>query len=160
MKTKNTFRHMSCFLFLLLVPVLHQAYAAYGDHDGPYGENDGIHATDSSIEAWAKGVQSYSRPEEVNFGEPENVLGQPGGTFDAFSLGDGGWIVVTFDQAIANGPGSDFAVWENGFVSVQGGDAGLLFAELMFVEVSSDAVNFARFPSVCLNGNSVGGYGC
>lgn len=56
------------------------------------------------------------------------------------SLGDGGYAIVTFDKPITNGPGFDFAVFENGL-----NDS---FLELAFVEVSSDGVNFFRFPSV------------
>lgn len=59
---------------------------------------------------------------------------------DAVSLGDGGSAVLTFSQPIANGPGYDFAVFENSLNDV--------FLELAFVEVSSDGVHFYRFPSV------------
>lgn len=55
------------------------------------------------------------------------------------SLGDGGSAVCTFNKRIINGQGYDFAVFENGFDDV--------FLELAFVEVSSDGVNFFRFPS-------------
>ena len=44
------------------------------------------------------------------------------------SLGDGGYAVVTFDKPITNGPGYDFAVFENGL-----NDS---FLELAFVVVS------------------------
>lgn len=54
------------------------------------------------------------------------------------SLGDGGIATLTFEGAIFNGSGADFAIFENGFDS---------FLELAFVEVSSDGVNFFRFPA-------------
>lgn len=69
-------------------------------------------------------------------GSPDNALGFPNG--DSVSLGDGGWAVLTFDQPITNGPGFDFAVFENGSVS---------YLELAFVEVSSDGTHFVRFPA-------------
>ncbi len=47
-----------------------------------------------------------------------------------------------------NGPGADFAVFENGFQFPSGNS---LFAELAYVEVSTDGVHFAEFPSVSLN---------
>ncbi|MBW2108571.1 MAG: hypothetical protein JRI36_07910 [Deltaproteobacteria bacterium] len=146
---KKTLRLLVGTIVLITVAMSSLALAGYGDHDGPYDE-PGIHATDPEIKGWATGVADSSRPDGVNFGAPGNVLGAPGGTFDTYSLGDGGHITVMFDPPIANGPGPDFAVWENGHVSIQPGTEGLLFAELMFVEVSSDGVHFIRFPSVNL----------
>lgn len=58
------------------------------------------------------------------------------------SLGDGGSATMTFVNAIANGPGFDFAIFENGFSNG--------FLELAFVEVSSDGQHFVRFPAVSL----------
>jgi hypothetical protein len=57
-----------------------------------------------------------------------------------------GHITVTFDEPIANGPGPDFAVFENSLANTAGG----VFAELAYVEVSSDGQTFARFPCVSL----------
>lgn len=132
------------------------AYGAYGDWDGPYSEDEWIHGgnqlspenyppMDHRIKGWATEVVDYWRPEGLTHGTPEIVLGQPGGTFHVFSLGDSGWITVGFDQVIRNGEGADFAVWENGFIEW---GTGLLWAELMFVEVSTAGNDFARFPSV------------
>ncbi|MBX2902980.1 MAG: T9SS type A sorting domain-containing protein [Chitinophagales bacterium] len=55
------------------------------------------------------------------------------------SLGDGGYAVCTFASPIKNDAGFDFAVFENSFDDS--------FLELAFVEVSSDGVNFFRFPA-------------
>lgn len=55
------------------------------------------------------------------------------------SLGDGGIAILTFAQPISNGTGYDFAVFENSFNDV--------FLELAFVEVSSDGINYFRFPA-------------
>jgi hypothetical protein len=55
------------------------------------------------------------------------------------SLGDGGIAILTFSNSIKNGPGNDFAIFENGFADN--------FLELAFVEVSSDGTNFVRFPA-------------
>jgi len=57
----------------------------------------------------------------------------------AVSLGDGGWAVLTFPVTIGNGPGFDFAVFENSLSNV--------FLELGFVEVSSDGQRYVRFPA-------------
>ncbi|HOZ88535.1 MAG TPA: T9SS type A sorting domain-containing protein, partial [Bacteroidia bacterium] len=59
------------------------------------------------------------------------------------SLGDGGSATCTFKNTIKNGPGFDFAVFENGFNDT--------FLELAFVEVSSDGINFTRFASHSLS---------
>ena len=69
------------------------------------------------------------------------------------SLGDGGHITLGFAQPITNGPGADFAVFENSFADT--------FLELAFVEVSSDGTNFFRFPSVSLTPTTtqVGSFG-
>lgn len=56
------------------------------------------------------------------------------------SLGDGGEALLTFENPIVNGPGYDFAVFENAFIAT--------FLELAFVEVSSNGVDFYRFPAV------------
>ncbi|MBR6843539.1 MAG: T9SS type A sorting domain-containing protein [Bacteroidales bacterium] len=58
------------------------------------------------------------------------------------SLGDGGSATLTFAQPIADGPGPDFAVFENSW--------GDYFLELAFVEVSSDGERFVRFPATSL----------
>ncbi len=55
------------------------------------------------------------------------------------SLGDGGYAILTFNNTIKNGPGYDFAVFENSFSDT--------FLELAFVEVSSDGINYFRFPA-------------
>ncbi len=56
------------------------------------------------------------------------------------SLGDGGTATLSFPYPIRNGNGADFAVFENAFSNT--------FLELAFVEVSSDGINFVRFPAV------------
>ncbi len=63
---------------------------------------------------------------------------------DILSLGDSGVATLMFRRPIINGPGPDFVVFENGF-----GTAGGDYLELAFVEVSSDGINFQRFPSYC-----------
>jgi hypothetical protein len=63
------------------------------------------------------------------------------------SLGDGGIAILTFDPPVANGPGFDFAVFENSYSNT--------FLELAFVEVSSDGVKYVRFPAVSLTRTDV-----
>ncbi|WP_437672757.1 hypothetical protein [Sorangium sp. So ce131] len=82
---------------------------------------------------------------------PDIVLGPPkgagccGGSLDVLSLGNGGSIVLAFEgNAIIDGPGADFLVFENAFT--RGGDAATVFAELATVEVSEDGAAWSAFP--------------
>jgi hypothetical protein len=98
---------------------------------------------------WANGFQNLIRgPLDIanpgagsaSFGNPNFALGPAdGNTSHVVSLGDGGQITMTFAHPITNGPGPDLAVFENGFSDN--------FLELAFVEVSSNGVDFVRFPS-------------
>jgi hypothetical protein len=81
---------------------------------------------------------SYLGDNRANYGSEGSALGKADNA--PVSLGDGGDAVVTFDRPVTNGPGYDFAVFENGLNDT--------FLELAFVEVSSDGINFFRFPSV------------
>lgn len=117
-------------------------------------DSHGISASDPSIVGWATGVSNLTRgPMNIanpglgfaSFGSASNALGAPDGSLGTISLGDGGSITLTFAQAITNGIGNDFAVFENGFVT-----GGGVFAELGFVEVSSNGTDFFRFASTSL----------
>jgi hypothetical protein len=65
---------------------------------------------------------------------------------EVISLGDGGIATMIFAQPITDGPGPDFAIFENSFEDY--------FLELAFVEVSSDGVHFVRFPSTSLTSSA------
>lgn len=131
--------------------------------DGPFPPPAGqpgstaINKDSLIFESWAsalaikRGYINLSNPgEEANgsnfatFGKRSNGLGAAtGNSNNVISLGDGGEVTLTFGQPIVNGPGADFAVFENGFLDT--------FLELAFVEVSSDGVNYFRFPAISLN---------
>ncbi|WP_309379923.1 hypothetical protein [Cerasicoccus frondis] len=73
-----------------------------------------------------------------------------------------GSLIVSFSEPIRDFTGADFAVFENGFISnynTGGTGIGGVWAELAYVEVSSNGVDFARFPSVSLTESAVGAYG-
>lgn len=126
---------------------------------------------------WATGVVSYSPAPGVDsqWSNASKALGAAtGSNTDIVSLGDldqeqidagepAGYIVLSFIETIRDRGGYDFAVFENGFISnynTSGGSvAGEMFAELGYVEVSSDGINFARFPAVSLTAGVVGAYG-
>jgi hypothetical protein len=81
------------------------------------------------------------------------------GDLDATQIAAGvspGYLTVTFPHGVRNGAGPDFAVFENGFTF---GSPNGLFAELAYVEVSTDGTNFARFPSISTNTVPVQGSG-
>ncbi|MDB5257196.1 MAG: hypothetical protein JWM14_1891 [Chitinophagaceae bacterium] len=109
-----------------------------------------ISKTDAAIVNWAQGCTVTRGPQDISTessplvtnGTEANATGPATGS-SLVSLGDGGSAVLTFEHPIADGTGADFAVFENGFTS-----GTKVFAELAFVEVSSDGENFFRFPAV------------
>ncbi len=103
---------------------------------------------DSSIfVAWATGVDvnrgylNIQTPADgyVSFGSDLDAIGVATGT-EVVSLGDGGSAIITFNRPIANGLGPDFAIFENGFLDN--------YIELAFVEVSSNGIDYVRFPAI------------
>jgi len=95
-----------------------------------------------------RGLQDVSTPTLgfANVGDSSMVIGQAL-TNGVVSLGDGGSAICTFQYPIKNGIGNDFAVFENSFDDT--------FLELAFVEVSSDGINFVRFPSHSLTDTTI-----
>ena len=115
-----------------------------------------MHADSSAFVAWAtgctveRGLMRINKPNlgYASFGEEALVVGEPGGTYDVVSLGDGGVATVTFASPIYNGEGPDFAIFENGLHPDTDSTMTMYFLEIAFVEVSSDGENFFRFPAV------------
>jgi len=119
-----------------------------------------IYKDSSIIISWAtdcKIVRGYQNIADqslglADYGDSSVVPGVADGV-NVVSLGDGGSAIVTFSGRIVNGPGPDFAIFENSFSET--------FLELAFVEVSSDGVNYFRFPAVSETQTNVqiGGFG-
>ncbi|MHC5184859.1 MAG: PEP-CTERM sorting domain-containing protein, partial [Planctomycetota bacterium] len=110
----------------------------------------------SVFPGWADGWTDYIIGTEVaaEWQTPEKALGIAKGTMadhDIVCLGRGGQITLTFSTPIANGPGWDFATFENGTNDT--------FLELGYVEVSSDGINFFRFNNDSQTINPVGAFG-
>ncbi len=147
--------------------------------DGIQGFIDG--AVNPVFQGWATGVVDYTPFDlaEIQnyvggaYADPTKALGAvTGSNVDIVSLGDmdateiaayqagtgagPGEITLSFDTGISNGAGFDFAVFENGFWDTS---AGTFFAELGYVEVSTNGTDFARFGSVSLTSGLVGAYG-
>jgi len=97
---------------------------------------------------FATHVVAYSPGTGGGIFDPNNALGGPqgagfqNGSLDVTTLGVGGSLTLGFDVTIADGPGVDFTVFENGFEF-----GGGVFAEVAWVEVSTDGVHFARVPN-------------
>jgi hypothetical protein len=125
---------------------------------------------------WAASVTIYSPAPGVSssWSNPQLALAPvTGNNFDIVSLGDlsssqisastlPGTLTLHFTHPIRNLDGADFVIFENSFISgsnTGGAGAGGVFADLAYVEVSGDGVNFVRFPSTSLTPSPVGAYG-
>lgn len=143
-------------LFLVLTSVsLLSAQGSFPPAAGQDGSS-AISKDSSIIISWATGISLVRGAVQINdpaitasgsnlasFGHASEALHAAEGSSAAVvSLGDGGMATLTFDRLIVDGPGPDFAVFENSFTDN--------FLELAFVEVSSDGVNFSRFPAVSM----------
>ena len=108
--------------------------------------SDAIYKDSSIFIGWASDISITRGP--MNILEPSLGLTNYGSAIDGsfiadnnvISLGDGGQAIATFAEAIVNGPGPDFAVFENGFANH--------YMEVAFVDVSSDGINYSRFESI------------
>ncbi len=121
-------------------------------------DSNGIPHDSPLIRNWIDAYTNFHRPNPASGGfaqdndfEPATpggaIIGKPASftsedvTAHVVSLGDGGSITLMFRDVIVNGPGPDFAVFENGFSL--GRDT---YAELAFVEVATTTNAWARFP--------------
>lgn len=151
-------------IFLVILPLL--SVAQFAPPAGQEGTT-AMHCDSSAFVAWATGCVVERGPMQINkpenglasYGVDADGLGKPDGQ-SLVSLGDGGNAVLTFDSPICDGPGPDFAVFENPLENAQ--QPGFFFLELGFVEVSSDGENYVRFPAFSYIPESpqVGSFGC
>lgn len=132
--------------FLILI-ILTNTLSVFSQFSGPADTpgTEAMHKDSSDFVDWAvgcfieRGYLDISNPSLgfTDFGNAINVTGPSDG--QVASLGDSGNAVIIFVSPIFNGPGNDFAVFENSFSNT--------FLELAFVEVSSDGSNYFRFPA-------------
>jgi hypothetical protein len=119
-------------------------FAQFAPPQGQTGST-AMYKDSSAFVAWVtsskivRGLQNISNPSlgYATVGDSTSPIGIADGT--VVSLGDSGYAICSFQNEIYDGRGNDFAVFENSF------DGN--FLELGFVEVSSDGVNFFRFPA-------------
>ncbi|HWY10733.1 MAG TPA: T9SS C-terminal target domain-containing protein, partial [Bacteroidia bacterium] len=129
--------------FVLLIFIAINTFAQFPGIVGSVGTT-AMYKDSSAFVAWGKmcnitrGYQDISNTSlgYANAGDSSKAIAKADGS--TVSLGDGGSAIVTFSAPIKNGPGFDFAVFENSFNGT--------FLELGFIEVSSDGLNFFRFP--------------
>jgi len=121
--------------------------------------SDALSAGSGAFVGWATGCSIYRG--YMNIADTALGLASAGdssmatGPADDYtvSLGDSGVAVLTFAHPIYNGPGPDFAVYENAFLNPANDSQA--FLELGFVEVSSDGIHYTRFPATSLTQDSV-----
>lgn len=139
-----------CSFFFLFS--INAVFAQYDPAAGKPGSK-AMFMDSSAFIGWAtgctvkRGLQNISDPSTgyASTGDSSMAIGKPGDGI--LSLGDGGSATLTFYSPLVNGPGSDFAVFENSFDDY--------YLELGFVEVSSDGTHFYRFNSSSLTDTSV-----
>lgn len=140
--------------FLLISAILVSPYL-YAQFPPPAGRpgSTAIHMDSSILIGWASDCEivrgyinmadttiTYNEVNKATYGSYLYGSGPADGL--VISLGDYGTALLVFDIPVINGPGPDFAVFENSF-----GDS---FLELGFVDVSSDGIRYVRFPSISL----------
>lgn len=147
------------FLLYLFLWVNISAFAQFAPPAGQIGST-AMHADSSIFVGWAntcsltRGYQDISNTTlgYALSGDSSMATGKAG--INGFvSLGDGGNAILTFPLPIKNNIGWDFAVFENAFDNT--------YLELAFVEVSSDGINFYRFPATSNTQDTIqiGGFG-
>jgi hypothetical protein len=128
-------------------------FAQYAPQAGVAG-SDAIPHNSSQIVAWATGCSIIRGGMDIaqpglglaSSGDSSLAIGNADNT--VVSLGDSGIATMTFALPVINEPGPDFAVFENGFLNAANNEEA--FLELAFIEVSSDGVNYFRFPATSL----------
>lgn len=171
---KRNFTKMVSYVFFLKAPTIlcytifniflwlgHLLYGQFPPQAGITGST-AIHKDSSIFVGWANGCQvlrGYVDIQNLSLGlasAGSELNGTGMADHATVSLGDSGIAILTFEYPIFNGPGPDFAVFENGFNSGNGS-----FLELAHVEASSDGIHFIRFPSFSLTDTtqSIGSFG-
>lgn len=151
------------------------ATGLFDDNGDPIYQNPDNYANPLFF-AWAETIADYQPSEaiSISFSDSTLALGPvTGDNFDVVPLGDlnatainsgspPGTITLQMARPVKNLSGADFVIFENGHLaqSNQGGaGVGGLFAELAFVEVSADGVNFVRISAASHTDAAVGPYG-
>ncbi len=159
---RNVFtRCFALFALALSTPNISQAGIYSGHSDTAHSIDPAIVIDDPRFAEWANLIDAS----RTIFGpRGSTTIDQTGGVnslgdLDAADIAAGvnpGFLTVTFPSGIRNGAGFDFVIFENGFSFFDDGgtpedESQFLFAELAYVEVSSNGIDFARFESTATN---------
>ena len=135
-------------IFILLLLLTSRSLWSQGNFPPAAGKpgSTAIHGDSSCFVGWAISSQTNVALRQINVPDSgkttvgnENSATGKSRKNGVISLGDGGSITLYFNPPIINGPGFDFAVFENAF-----NDS---FLELAHVEISENGIDFYRFPS-------------
>jgi hypothetical protein len=118
------------------------------------GPSNALDKADAKFKGWITGHSEYTPGGNVNasFQTPTNAYGPIDSSLVV--LGDRGSYTATFGSPITNGPGYDFAAFENGFASGAND-----FLEVAYLEVSSNGTDFVRFDSASRRATTVAAFG-
>ncbi len=143
--------------------------------DGSGGFHNARNRVNPLFLRWALAASDYVRSDAgAQFSDLPRALGPVTGDFaDVVSLGDlsaaqlaammpKGRLTLHLTspeqpEPLRDLPGADFVIFENAFVA--NASTGGIFGDLAYIEVSSDGVNYARFPSVSLTPAATGAFG-
>mgnify|MGYP001109497335 CR=1 FL=1 len=132
---------LSCFTSCVFAQTYYATNYLWAAPPAGYEGSTAVPMSETSLVSWASGFTNlvYGDGVSEEWKTPALSLGPAEGTIDdVVSLGRAGVITLSFPRGIRNGPGFDFAVFENSFSDG--------FLELAYVEVSSDGIYFVRFP--------------
>lgn len=146
----------------------------FDENDEPIYQNPANYVNPVFFD-WAASATDYFRSDGgASFSNSLLALGEVSGdNFSVVSLGElnatqitagalQGSITLQLSKPIQNFSGADFVVFENGLLSQSNqGGAGIggISAELAYVEVSANGIDFVRFSATSLTPSVVGGYG-
>lgn len=145
-------------ILVLAILICKLAFAQFDPQVG-FGSKFAISKDSSIIKGWAtsckvtRGWQNYLDTTLGKATVGSEFYGTLAADGQVISLGDSGIAVLQFDNPISDKEGPDFCVFENGFIV--NNTKGESHTELAFVEVSSDGINYVRFPSQCLLDSTV-----
>ena len=135
------------FYFLVFCCLISFYVKSQGIYAPPAGQlgSTAIHKDSSDFIEWASSATIQRGYQQITnkglglatVGSISNVYGKANG--QVISLGDSGVVILSLSSSIYNGAGPDFAVFENSFSET--------FLELAVIEVSSDGINYVRFPN-------------
>lgn len=153
------FKNRFCIVFCIFAVSLY--ISACGDDDDPSTSSEQADDDDSMKEpAYADVVVDAPGATGSGFSDSNNAVngvrggGMSSGSMDVFSLGlESGvnnYITLRWkDRVVLNGPGNDFAVFENCFAVGSSGESN--FMDIVVIYLSRDGENWVAYPHDYIN---------